>query len=390
MSEQNFEFGHEADVSGTAAGLPYRDITTIPAHESFGSDAGQDGAMDDVSTEWVTCAIPHPASHPGSAGGDGTGHSQASYQDRCTLPTVAKSRRKAKEPTRTKEQAIAEIVEYGRLWRDAVRATTGLTNQAKGICRRYLTTSHEEWEDEKARAKIVKAAGELYKRVIAGEGPIGIGSIVMGFETAKEPFEALRKQYEKAISAAVRDLLIWHDFVAPVKGISEVWFGLIISEAGDIGAYPKHDRLWKRMGLAVIEGERQRKCVDAEKAAKHGYSPVRRSTMWVVGNGLIGGMGNGYRPMSGEDIDAMEGRSPYEKLFMHRLRREAEKDPSARLPDKPDGKESYTLAAKMKAKRYVEKKFLRDLWVAWRRGDDVDLPKWVAWRPPHSTHSNAA
>lgn len=392
MLEDQKSFGCEADVVGTVMHFPQGARIEFPHHDNsaFTGGDGMDkaripvwgaavlpsvelsgrevGAVADTgllpSQDMIS--LPHGDTSGSNAGGEG----QEIISPNGTMSRFpAKSSKRKPHLDRPVDQVIGELVEYGRLWRDAVRASTGLTNQTKAICRRYLTTSQDDWEDEKKRAKIVKASAALHANVLAGKcTDAGLNAIVLGFEQAREIFVERQDMFEAQIKACVRHLPAWRAMKASgLKGIGEVWFGLVIGETGDLSNYARHDLVWKRMGLAVIEGERQRKCTDAEKAAKHGYAPHRRSTMWVVGNGLIGGRGNGPRPMAGEDVETREDLTQYQKLFIRKLRYEAEKDAAARLPDTAEGKESYTRAAAARAKRYVEKKFLRDLWVAWRR-----------------------
>jgi hypothetical protein len=119
------------------------------------------------------------------------------------------------------------------------------------------------------------------------------------------------------------------------------------------------------MELAVIDGERQRRKSDKYEALKHGYGGKRRAIMWNVSGTLIGGMGKGVRPKFGEDVEARGDLSHYQKMFIHRLRYEAEKDPEMYKGITSENKESYTLHAASRAKRYVAKQFLRDLRWAW-------------------------
>lgn len=396
MLEDQKSFGCEADVVGTRNAFPngthdyfphhdnsaftggdgmatlqfpMRDGEGIPSVELSGREVGAvavNGGIPNMGSQ----RIPNGDTSGINAGGEGQ---SVSSHTGTMMDFPAKTSKRKPQADRPIDQVIGELVEYGRLWRDAVRASTGLTNQAKAICRRYLTTSQADWEDEKKRAKIVKASAVLHANVLAGKcSDAGLNAIVLGFEQAREIFVERQDLFEAQIKACVRHLPAWHAMKANgLKGIGEVWFGLVIGETGDLSNYARHDLVWKRMGLAVIEGERQRKCTDAEKAAKHGYAPQRRSTMWNVGKGLIGSYGLGPRPMDGEDVETREDLTPYQKLFIRKLRYEAEKDPSARLPDTAEGKESYTRAAAARAKRYVEKKFLRDLWVAWRRCGQV-------------------
>jgi hypothetical protein len=59
-----------------------------------------------------------------------------------------------------------------------------------------------------------------------------------------------------------------------------------VGECGDIGSYKSASAVWKRMGLAVIGGERQRRIAGAD-ALLHGYSPQRRAVAWNLGVSLM-------------------------------------------------------------------------------------------------------
>lgn len=157
------------------------------------------------------------------------------------------------------------------------------------------------------------------------------------------------------------------DYVNSVKGLGWPSVATIIGEAGDLSKYPSVAGVWKRLGLAVINGQRQRRVSDPDLALLHAYSPERRSIVWNAGNNLIGGMGNGKRPLVGEDVSLRDDWSCYEKLFVERIRYECEKDPAQQRPPTEEGKESYSLIARARAKRYVEKRMLKDMTLAWRR-----------------------
>ena len=116
------------------------------------------------------------------------------------------------------------------------------------------------------------------------------------------------------------------------------------------------------------------------------YSPRRRSSMFSqIGGPIIGGMGKGYRPFVGEDIDQNETLSHYEKVFVKRLRFEAAKDPTLRRDNTEASKESFSKICAMKAQYYTEKRLLRDLWKAWRKDyDQVPLQEAGDSLPPAS------
>lgn len=166
-----------------------------------------------------------------------------------------------------------------------------------------------------------------------------------------------RMEAENLLKKQVKSLPIHAMFVKQVNGFGEVGFGQIIGEAGDLSLYANPAKLWKRMGLGLVDGERQRKCVDARKAAAHGYSPIRRSIMFTIGDSLL------------------KKQGPYRELYLARKVYEAQKAEAHGLSvvaagDIPDGKSKEECMTLMhihrRAQRYMEKRLLRDLWKAWR------------------------
>lgn len=126
-------------------------------------------------------------------------------------------------------------------------------------------------------------------------------------------------------------------FLAAVPGFGPIGFAQIISEAGDLARYANPGKLWKRMGLAVINGKSQRKCANAEGALEQGYAPRRRSLMYVIGDSLI------------------KKASPFRELYLARKAYEHARAPAM-----------SKMHAHRRAQRYMEKRLLRDLWRAWR------------------------
>lgn len=263
----------------------------------------------------------------------------------------------AAEPDlRFADPLVREIVQMHRQRRRWIKARNALILQAKATGRALVEGG------DKAKGS------SLYNRAMAcafDEGERHMEWAFLPFRSAISAFDAEIKPLERHLEKLAKRLPI-APFIAGVRGVGLGSLAAIVGEAGDLSAYRTVSGVWKRLGLAVIDGERQRKCVDAEKALAHGYAPERRSIMWNVGNGLIGGMGHGKRPLVGEDISLREDWSEYERMFVERLRIEAARDPDD-MRDPVDGKESYSQRAAARAKRYVEKQFLLRLTVEWRR-----------------------
>lgn len=104
--------------------------------------------------------------------------------------------------------------------------------------------------------------------------------------------------------------------------------------------------------LAVIDGEgRQHKVANAEGALIHGYSPERRSVVWVMADSMAKLQRTWFDKETGE---VRKPAGPYGEVL------EAEK---AKALEKGLSKTH----AENRAKRHMSKRILRDMTVEWRR-----------------------
>lgn len=152
---------------------------------------------------------------------------------------------------------------------------------------------------------------------------------------------------EKNMVRLAKTLPIW-EWAQEIHGFGALGLAIIVGEAGDLSAYPKKGHLWKRMGVAVIDGIRQgglRKGSAAEDWIVHGYNRQRRSRLFTIGDSLI------------------KKQNTYRELYL--ARKEVER---AKLPD------ATKMHIHRRAQRYMEKRLLKDLWQAWRRATGL-LPK---------------
>lgn len=167
----------------------------------------------------------------------------------------------------------------------------------------------------------------------------------MPYMLAMEPLDAAIKAHEKELTKLGRTLPV-ADWMEGVAGLSPRFLAMIVGEAGrPISDYRSPACLWKRMGMAVIDGERQQRKTGAEAALKHGYDPKRRSLMWNVENSI---MKQQIRNEDGVRLSA----GPYGEIYCRRREHETAKNG-----------EKYS---HHRAKRYMGKALLRDLWRAWR------------------------
>jgi|TARA_Y100000034_G_scaffold23122_1_gene26715 hypothetical protein len=194
---------------------------------------------------------------------------------------------------------------------------------------------------EAARKKVLTATKKLLKEIREG-GEHELAGMVFHTDTAKLPFKELEKQTHQAMEDLAQRLPVW-PWVAAVKGFGAPSLASVIAETGDLGGYANPAKVWKRLGLAVIGGKRQGapgSGASAEDWIAHGYNPRRRSVSWRCFDSF-------FRCQLGQEP------LPYGVIYY------AKKDDYL-ARGWPTGH------ADKAARRYVEKRVLRDLWRAWR------------------------
>ena len=191
------------------------------------------------------------------------------------------------------------------------------------------------------------------------------------FIAVRDFTEKLRRETEKKMMEAASSLPGFR-LTAEIRGFGAKSFAAIVGEAGDIGGYASPAKLWKRMGLAVINGKSQRKTKNAEEAELMGYAPRRRSEMFVIGDSFVktgGPFGDLYRRRKEYEIATQTAKGiqiiPGAKY--------------ARLKDKTGFMSAMRIHRR--AQRYAEKRLLRDLWRAWRADcgvNDNTIPEFAS------------
>lgn len=157
------------------------------------------------------------------------------------------------------------------------------------------------------------------------------------FESERHLRKTRMDLYEKPMQKLAKELPVW-PWAEACRGFAPLSLAQLVGEIGNLSDYDNPAKVWKRMGLGRVDGENQRRTTDKELAIKMGYNPARRSVMYVIGDNLI------------------RAKNPeYYGLFLERREYERERAPD----DKP-------IAHMRRAHRYMEKRFLRDFWRAWR------------------------
>lgn len=274
---------------------------------------------------------------------------------------------------------VSDIVELWRRRQDMLRARQRLELQAQAICRRFV-------EGDKV------AAGKLWGVIKADEGhPLRVW--VGPFLAAMVPLEETKSDLEKRLVKLAKRLPVYQ-WAQGILGLGDLSLAAIVGESGTEsldgviagpGDYKSVSALWKRMGLAVIDGGRQRKVTGAA-ALDHGYNAERRSLMWNIGASLIKAQ---LRSEKGDDGKRIDGSSSalgeLGGVYLARKAYMVAKNEAGEYAERAAKIVEATKRAGFKpvqanldgkltpahihndALRYTEKRLLRQLWSAWRQ-----------------------
>lgn len=187
------------------------------------------------------------------------------------------------------------------------------------------------------------------------EADVLADSHTLSMREGKDTIHAARLVPEKNMKKLARELPVWA-WTESINGMGELGLAQIIAETGDLCNYTNPAKVWKRMGLAVINGKSQRR-VKGEGALEQGYSPRRRAIMFVIGDSMI------------------KKQNLYRELYLKRKAYEEMK-----LPD------STKMHWHRRAQRWMEKRLLSDLWRQWMcaTGHADRVVEWQKYQPRES------
>ena len=237
-----------------------------------------------------------------------------------------------------------------------IRRINMMDNAMRALVRRMLGWRWEISEAERskinARAARIVSALQSGKPLKDDDQRIGdaVRGDVMTVVAARTPLVAARDDVESAMRKMAQSMPVWA-WGKDIAGFGPLGLAVIIGEAGDLSNYATVSRLWKRLGLAVINGERQRKKANAEDAIAHGYNPRRRAEVWsCVGDPL-------FKHQSGR-VDKETGLvlrdpGPYRIVY--------DRAKAAFLERGTTKKHAHDHGM-----RLATKELIKDLWVAWR------------------------
>lgn len=242
------------------------------------------------------------------------------------LPPVPDSDEgQARFATQSHRVLVGTIVAEARRYEDYTRARQRLLLQAMATCRSFCGGD--------------KAAGaKLYKKQTPE-----IAAWLAPYEAAMAPLDAVIADQKKVLEKLAKQLPVWK-YCEGVGGVGPYMLARIVGAAGrSIDEYRSPAALWKRFMLAVDDGKRQWK--DA--------SPAARAIVWNVGECILKAQVRNPKGEDGKPTGDRFAIGPLGQIYIDRRAIEATKVET-------DGH------IHNRSKRYMEKRFLRDLWRAWR------------------------
>jgi hypothetical protein len=229
---------------------------------------------------------------------------------------------------------------------------------------------------EKERNKIKRQAAAI----LAGKGDSPWTALIEATREGRKASDTLEAAHKKSMERLAAQLPVWKTFGEDIRGFGAISLAVIIAEAGDLDDYPSHAKLWKRMGLAVIDGAKQgtvpkglsREATKEAWIARR-YSPVRRSHIFMIGESLVKAQVRQVRDTDNNDTGERVALGPYGEAYLRRKEHTqrthpewwCDKDGKPKLD--PDTGRPISDHGNYDAQRYIEKRLLRDLWKAWRR-----------------------
>lgn len=244
--------------------------------------------------------------------------------------------------------------------KDAAKARKEIFARAAAMRRAVEKGGQEIGDNHQIAAPSAGRESQKYVDNQRSDAPSACIPIIINSAASRLAWDNLRNQVESEMRKLAKSLPV-HLWTENIKGFGELGLAVVVGEAGDLSNYSTKERLWKRLGLAVIDGERQQMRTNPEQAAAHGYYPRRRSEIWNIADSMFKNQWSG----------AKEGREagptgPYGEVYQRRKTHTATREGWS-LKRRDDD-----------ARRIMSKALVEDLWRVWNR-----LSKRRNYQPEH-------
>lgn len=277
---------------------------------------------------------------------------------------------------------IALLMEMQTLRRHCIRSQSRCDRSIEALLARAFGYHTGLSPDE--RKKLFKVAHTLRLKIetdirsgtptVDARVPPQLVNMVTTNYVARAQWDRMRVNIETGMMATARELDIW-PWIKQVRGVAELGLAVIVAEAGIITSYSGPAKLWKRLGLACIDGMRQGRVPQnltreqrSEEWKRRGYNPSRRAEVWAfLDDTMFRAQWRGDRDEDGKS-PAKTGKpiavpahaiGPYGEVYGERKAWNLARGLGPKHADN-------------EARRYMAKRFVRDLWVAWR---DIEMKR---------------
>lgn len=173
-------------------------------------------------------------------------------------------------------------------------------------------------------------------RVFAMESEALNAAYVAPLKAQRDELEALESAIDRQLGRLVKQHPLGKWVETEARGLSGRSFGLLFGITGPLDRFATVSKLWKYLGLHVVDGGAPRKV----RGQKLDYSPQGRTRCYVIGESIVkSGAGGKYRAAYDEKKAYYEAeREEWPQIRRHRA-----------------------------AMRYAVKMLVKDLWVQWRK-----------------------
>lgn len=280
-------------------------------------------------------------------------------------------------PAPSTEDIIEALIQQHRYRRFAIKTQQKLNRSLESFVRQNFTAWSPDLPEKEAAKQnarvhqiIWMARNEIPGKIDEDPIVVMVRPQVALIDKSRKMCDDARMVTEKERLRLVRMLPIsaWLD---TVKGAAPSGLADIIGEAGDVGSYATHSKLWKRLGFAPYDGFagstwkretwRPRKLTSEEWIANP-FSGERYGIMRSLADSMFRANWQGADNKN-NDTGASRPNGHYGELYARR-----------RAHTKITHEDWSDGHAHADALRYMFKKYLRDLWKAWRR-DKVEMPE---------------
>lgn len=257
------------------------------------------------------------------------------------------------------ENPIVAAIRFQYRFRNgAMLAVNRLEAQARAYVRTALGYSTLMPEPERNRIS-AEATAVIESVLTAADLPPhlqaeadAVRPFVVLIRDSTDPLKRSKLGAEQELERLVELLPVWDGWAKGVKGLSQMGVATYVGECGDLLTYSNPGKMWARLGLAPRPYYAR---LDSKGAEYHAVPKVRRSRSWSITDILLRHPG------------------PYQDLYRQRKADEAQARPEWHKGINPKtGRLKVAKPAEMRAKRYAEKRMVRDLWRAWWRAAGVE------------------